>query len=302
MYVKVIKYFGIISLSYAMVKGQINRVIKILGMMLVIAVNTFAQGGDTLYPGYDLAIISINTAKKDVLPGEGVILNITVKNIGAIRSPEAKMNFYVDSTDEATLLDEINLVDFKNIIELDPQSQITFNKLIVIPGYYSKKIAYITASIPLDNYYSNDPTTQNNEKITGVRISDFRTYQGGIYSYDTYIKGADLNGLKKVTRDATIKFSVEVGNNENKPLKPGQQIEIYLSDSKTLDNKSALIGKIDFPMLRANENKKITKDIVIGRQFRKGKIYLFAKINPGNIMTDPITSNNISAPLKIKLK
>ena len=244
----------------------------------------------------------MESAKKEVLPGEGVTMNIIVKNIGASRSPESKMYFYVDSTDESIITDEVNKVDSKFIMELEPQAQITFNKLIVIPPYYKNKVAYITATIPIDESYTKDPTTGNNEKITGIRIADIRTHNRGTYSYDTWVGKPTIKGLKKIRRDKVVPLTITAGNDEDKPLRPGEKIEIYASKINQLDHTATLLTSIDFPMLRARESKDVTLDITLGRQFRKGKIYLFGKANPGCFLVDPNEKNNISQPFSIKLK
>ncbi|HQW56242.1 MAG TPA: hypothetical protein PK076_08950 [Saprospiraceae bacterium] len=256
---------------------------------------------DTLYPGYDLEIVSMEPAKKETIQGEGVVLSIKVNNKGAYRSPAAVINFYLTESDDEQP-DSVNLVDQKELIELQSNSHITFNKLIVIPPYYKGKIAYITAEIPLDKTYTYDPTPNNNQKLAGVKLGEMRNYKGGMYSFDTYIKDFKVeNYKKKIIRGKEINLTALLGNKDIKPLKPTQTVDIYLSANALYDDSDILLRQFSFPKIRAGESVKWKEKISIDKRFAKGTVYLIAKINNG-YLDDPDKSDNISEAVKIKLK
>lgn len=260
-----------------------------------------ATKSDTVYPGTDLAILKMEPLKKEVFPGEGIAINMIVMNYGFSESAPTRIDFWISEEDEPDL-DTNNINSTKLLAPLKMDTKVDFSHLVVIPADYSGKYVYITAVINANPKNGPDPTPGNNTMFTAVRIGSADSYKGGIYSYDGAMREVSMvNPIRKLKRGKPYPFQVKYSITGVRPPKAGQSIDIVLSADPELDDTDVTIAT--FPAIPGVNGAimDIKKDLVFGRQFRKGKAYIFAVIRPGK-WKDPNMDNNYSKPLKIRLK
>lgn len=261
----------------------------------------FSTMRDTVYPGTDLAILKMDPLKKEGFPGEGIAINMIIMNYGFSESASTKIDFWVSEEDEPDL-DTNNINSTKLLAPLKMDTKVDFSHLVVIPADYTGRYVYITAVIRPNPKNGSDPTPGNNTMFTAVRIGSADSYKGGIYSYDGAMKEITMvNPIRKLKRGKPYPFQVKFSITGVRAPKAGQYIDILLSADPVLDDTDATIAS--FPAIPGVNGvvKDIKKDLVFGKQFRKGKAYIFAVIRPGK-WKDPNMDNNYSKPLKIRLK
>jgi hypothetical protein len=256
---------------------------------------------DTLYPGVDLQILSLESLKKEVIQGEGIAVQMSIKNAGITTSVPTRIDFWISDNDEAMLTqDDVN--SSKELLPLKQDSKVDFSHLIVIPEEYKGKFVYITAALDPNPKNGTDPTPDNNNKFMGVKIGDPASYKDGMYTYDGAIKSFELvKAPKKITRTKPVKSKIIFTINGTKAPKPGQTIDIILSKDKVLDAGDAEVMNFPVPPSRNGEDTEIIKEITFGKHYAKGKSYIFAVMRSGK-WNDPNSDNNAAGPVKIKLK
>lgn len=256
---------------------------------------------DTLYPGYDFAITKMESARREVVPGEGVMLHMTIKNIGAWASQPARINYWVLADDDGVRHPD-DILTVKNLMELEPGTYVEFNKLVVIPEEYVGQHVYIIAEVDVLEAGKPDPTPNNNIRLVGLKIGDPRTYKDGMYAFD-----AGMTSLRTFTQkekmyrlqESTIEVQYVIQG--SRPSRGGHFIEIILSKDKTLDGSDSVIKRIPIERARNGEVELLRDYLIIGPQFAKGRAYLFARIDT-NKWFDPEPGNNMTGPVRIKIK
>lgn len=256
---------------------------------------------DTLYPGVDLQILSLEALKKEVIQGEGIAVQMTIMNKGITTSEKTYIDFWISDNDEAELsADDVNTT--KELLPLRQDTKVDFSHLVVIPEEYKGKFVYITAVIRNNPKNGNDPTPDNNTRFLGVKLGDPNTYKDGMYTYDGAIKSFELaKAPKKIIRNKAVSSKTVFTITGTKAPKAGQTIDIILSKDKTLDAGDAIVQTFPVPNAKNAEPTEIMKDLIFGKHYAKGKAYIFAVIRPGK-WNDPNSENNASGPVKIKLK
>lgn len=283
-YFPVLRNFTAIFLVFALANAAIGQSTK-----------------DTLYPGVDLQILSLESLKKEVIQGEGIAVQMTVMNKGIATSEKSFIDFWISDNDEAELsADDVNTT--KELLPLKQDTKVDFSHLVVIPEEYKGKFVYITAVIRKNNKNGNDPTPDNNTRFLGVKLGDPNTYKDGMYTYDGAIKSFELiKAPKKIIRNKAVSSKTVFTITGSKAPKAGQTIDIILSKDKTLDAGDAIVQTFPVPNAKNAEPTEIMKDLIFGKHYAKGKAYIFAVIRPGK-WNDPESGNNASEPVKIKLK
>lgn len=277
--------------------------IFLINFLLILAFNNLnAQStGDTLYPGTDLQILSMESLKKEVIQGEGIAVQLTVMNKGITTSQNTRIDFWISDNDEAMLTqDDVN--SSKELMPLKQDTKVDFSHLVVIPEEYIGKFVYITAAIDPNPKNGPDPTPENNNKFMGVKIGDPASYKDGMYTYDGIIRSFEfVKNPKKIERDKPVPAKIVFTIQGTKAPRPGQTIEIILSRDKVLDAKDAVVMNFLAPPSKKGEDMTITKEITFGKHYAKGKVYIFAVMRSGK-WNDPNLENNSAGPIRIKLK
>lgn len=256
---------------------------------------------DTLYPGTDLHILRIEPLKKEVIQGEGIAVQMSVINNGITTSASTYIDFWISDSDEGELNPE-DINSSKELLPLRQDTKVDFSHLVVIPEEYSGKFVYITAAIRTSPKNDPDPTPDNNRGFTAVKIGNPASYKDGMYTYDGAILSLEMvKTPKKLVRGKTYTSRVVFSITGTKAPKAGQSIDIILSRDNTLEGNDALVVNYPVPRARNGEPTEVIKEITFGKHFRKGKAYIFAVIRPGK-WNDPDMDNNVSKPVKIKLK
>lgn len=278
-------------------------ILFLVNFLLILTFNNLkAQStGDTLYPGVDLQILSMESLKKEVIQGEGIAVQLSVMNLGITTSEKTRIDFWISDNDEAMLSqDDVN--SSKELMPLKQDTKVDFSQLIVIPEEYVGKFVYITAAIDPNPKNGRDPTPDNNNKFMGVKIGDPASYKDGMYTYDGAIKSFELvKAPKKIIRTKPVKSKIIFTISGTKAPKPGQTIDIILSKDKILDAQDAVVMNFPVPPSKKGEDMEIIKEITFGKHYAKGKSYIFAVMRSGK-WNDPNNENNSAGPIRIKLK
>lgn len=273
-------------------------------IVLLLAQYSFLFGQltrDTFYPGFDVGIESMEKARKEVRPGQGVVLLMKVSNFGASDSEPFIIKFWLSSDDE---LDENRIeLGSKNVKTIKANTYIEFERLVVIPETYTGKYAYLFAEIVFENTFQKDPNPNDNIYMTGIKINEpisRSNWNNRFYveMLDVTLQDKKSNKLNK-HKSHGLTGSTIVSNLIN--AEDQMYLHIYYSKDKKADSKDQLISSLPLPVIINDALITFDGNFNIPDFVPSGKAYLYTKIARTNCK-DLAPQHNQSRPFKVRIK